>query len=108
MLDVENLFVFIGFGVLYFVFVGYMDVVLVGDESSWCYGLFDGIIVDGIFYGCGVVDMKGGIVFFVVVVLFFVEECGIDFGGIIFFLIIGDEEGFVINGIVKLLEWVKD
>lgn len=106
--DVENLFASIGSGAPHFVFAGHTDVVPAGDESSWRYGPFDGTISNGILYGRGAVDMKGGIASFVAAALAFVEECGTDFGGTISFLITGDEEGPAINGTVKLLEWAKE
>lgn len=106
--DVENLFASIGSGAPHFVFAGHTDVVPAGDESSWRHGPFDGAISDGVLYGRGAVDMKGGIASFVAAALAFVEECGTDFGGTISFLITGDEEGPAINGTVKLLEWAKE
>lgn len=80
-------------------FVGYLDVVLLG--LGWVLDLFELVVCGDLFYGCGVVDMKSLIVVFVVVVV-----CKFDYFGCLIFIIIGDEEGFVIYGIVVLIEWM--
>lgn len=56
-------------------FVGYIDVVLFGDEVVWSKFFFDVEIEDGVLWGCGVVDMKGVLVVMVVVILcYFVDN----------------------------------
>lgn len=85
------------------VFVGYIDVVFVGDENVWIYLFFFVEIVDNIFYGCGVVDMKGLFVVFVVVVENFVKN-NLNYVGKIVLFIIFDEEVVVKDGIVKVVE----
>jgi succinyl-diaminopimelate desuccinylase len=106
--DVENLFASIGSGAPHFVFAGHTDVVPAGAESDWSHGPFDGVIADGMLYGRGAVDMKGGIAAFAAAALDFVQENGTDFGGTISFLITGDEEGPAVNGTVKLLDWARE
>lgn len=103
--DVENLFATIGSGKPHFVFAGHTDVVPAGATSDWSQGPFDGNIKDGVLYGRGAVDMKGGVAAFAAAALDFVEEFSAGFGGTISFLITGDEEGPAVNGTVKLLEW---
>lgn len=103
--DVENLFATIGSGKPHFVFAGHTDVVPAGAASDWSQGPFDGNIKDGVLYGRGAVDMKGGVAAFAAAALDFVEEFNAGFGGTISFLITGDEEGPAVNGTVKLLEW---
>ncbi|WP_346906773.1 succinyl-diaminopimelate desuccinylase [uncultured Roseibium sp.] len=105
--DVENLFASIGSGRPHFVFAGHTDVVPPGNEGDWAHGPFEGTIADGVLYGRGAVDMKGGIASFAAAALDFVRERGTDFGGTISLLITGDEEGPAVNGTVKLLEWAK-
>jgi len=105
--DVENLFASIGSGKPHFVFAGHTDVVPAGTADDWTHGPFDGTIADGVLFGRGAVDMKGGIAAFAAAALDFVEDCGPDFGGTISFLVTGDEEGPAVNGTVKLLEWAK-
>lgn len=103
--DVENLFATIGSGKPHFVFAGHTDVVPAGAARDWSQGPFDGNIKDGVLYGRGAVDMKGGVAAFAAAALDFVEEFSAGFGGTISFLITGDEEGPAVNGTVKLLEW---
>lgn len=103
--DVENIFASVGSGAPHFVFAGHTDVVPAGSELDWTHGPFEGEIDNGVLYGRGAVDMKGGIASFAAAALEFVDQKGTDFGGTISFLITGDEEGPAINGTVKLLEW---
>ncbi|MBD8892306.1 succinyl-diaminopimelate desuccinylase [Roseibium litorale] len=105
--DVENLFATIGSGKPHFVFAGHTDVVPAGNADDWRHGPFEGEVADGVLYGRGAVDMKGGIASFAAAALAFIEEKGADFGGAISFLITGDEEGPAVNGTVKLLEWAQ-
>lgn len=65
--------------------------------------LFIFVYCDGKLYGCGVVDMKMLFVVFVVVFEEFVVVY-FDYCGVIVFLIMSDEEGLVIDGIVKVVE----
>ena len=102
--DVENLFATIGSGAPHFVFAGHTDVVPPGDEAHWRHGPFSGDIVDGVLYGRGAVDMKGGIAAFASAALDFLAAGGLK-QGTISLLITGDEEGPSINGTIKLLDW---
>ena len=103
--DVENLFAAIGGGDRHLCFAGHTDVVPPGETAAWRHGPFAGTIEDGVLYGRGAVDMKGGVAAFAAAALDFVAERGPDFGGRISFLITGDEEGPAVNGTVKLLDW---
>jgi len=105
--DVENLFATIGSGSPHFVFAGHTDVVPAGAETDWSHGPFEGAIKDGVLFGRGAVDMKGGIAAFAAAALDFVASKGAEFGGTISFLITGDEEGPAVNGTIKLLQWAE-
>ncbi|MEN9754532.1 MAG: hypothetical protein RLZ07_914 [Pseudomonadota bacterium] len=105
--DVDNLYARIGTQAPCLVFAGHTDVVPTGDETRWTEAPFSGAIVDGILYGRGAADMKGGVAASVSAALNFIEEQGANFKGSIAFLITGDEEGPAVNGTVKLLEWAK-
>lgn len=105
--DVDNLYARIGSGSPCLMFAGHTDVVPVGDEARWTHGPFAGDIVDGILYGRGAADMKGGVAASIAATLNFLAEQGENFKGSIAFLITGDEEGPAVNGTVKLLEWAK-
>jgi succinyl-diaminopimelate desuccinylase len=105
--DIDNLYARIGTEGPCLVFAGHTDVVPTGDETRWTQAPFSGAIVDGILYGRGAADMKGGVAASVSATLNFIEEQGASFKGSIAFLITGDEEGPAVNGTVKLLEWAK-
>ena len=105
--DIENLYARIGTRAPLLLFAGHTDVVPPGDETTWTHGPFSGDVADGVLYGRGAVDMKGGIACMLAATLPFLDERGPDFGGSIAFLITGDEEGPAINGTVKLLEWAR-
>lgn len=102
--DVENLYARIGTGAPVLVLAGHTDVVPPGEEARWTHPPFSGEIVDGVLYGRGAVDMKGGIGAMVAGALRFLDA-NPDFPGSIAFLITGDEEGPAVNGTVKLLDW---
>jgi succinyl-diaminopimelate desuccinylase len=79
-----------------------------GPETRWRYPPFAGTIVDGMLYGRGAVDMKGGLAAMTVAALRFVERRGERFGGRLSFLVTGDEEGPAVNGTAKLLAWAAE
>jgi succinyl-diaminopimelate desuccinylase len=108
--DIDNLYARIGSEAPHITFAGHTDVVPAGDESAWTHGAFSGNVKDGILYGRGAVDMKGGIACSVAAVLQYLHDNGgkpgKDGRGSISFLITGDEEDISVNGTVKLLQWV--
>jgi succinyl-diaminopimelate desuccinylase len=103
--DVENLYARIGTDSPHLAFAGHTDVVPPGDETSWRHGPFAGEIAEGVLFGRGAVDMKGGIACEVAAVLDYLIANGGKPKGSISFLITGDEEGTAVNGTVKLLQW---
>lgn len=105
--ETRNLFASYGQGAPHFCFAGHTDVVPAGDLSSWKHNPFEAVIDDGMLYGRGAVDMKGGIASFVGACHDFIKS-GSDFSGTISFMITGDEEGCAINGTPKILEWLSD
>src|SRR5690606_18250436 len=102
--DVENLYARIGTAGSHLMFAGHTDVVPPGSEADWTHPPFAAEIDDGMLFGRGAVDMKGGIACFVAAVARHIEKHGPPAGSISF-LITGDEEGPSINGTEKLLEW---
>jgi succinyl-diaminopimelate desuccinylase len=102
--DITNLFARIGNGSPHLMFAGHTDVVPPGDASLWRHGPFAGEIADGVLFGRGAVDMKGGIAAFVAAALDHLANGGLP-RGTISLLITGDEEGPAINGTPKLLQW---
>jgi succinyl-diaminopimelate desuccinylase len=105
--DVENLYARLGAGGPHLCFAGHTDVVPAGDEAAWTQPPFGGNIVEGILYGRGAADMKGGIACFLAAALDYVKANGGLPRGSLSFLITGDEESVAINGTPKLLAWLK-
>jgi len=106
--DVENFYARIGTAAPHLTFAGHTDVVPPGDESRWTHGPFSGDIADGVLYGRGAVDMKGGIACSVAATLDHLAAHGGKPKGSISFLITGDEEGVAVNGTPKLLKWTAE
>ncbi len=106
--DIDNLYVRLGDQSPNFCYAGHTDVVPVGDVASWTVDPFGAGVIDGVLYGRGAADMKGGIACFVAAVAAFLEARQGDFDGSISMLITGDEEGLSINGTIKMLKWLED
>jgi succinyl-diaminopimelate desuccinylase len=105
--DVENLYARIGSTSPHLCFAGHTDVVPVGDEKAWTRPPFGAVIDNGVLYGRGAADMKGGIACFAAAAIDYLNEVGGLNRGSISFLITGDEEAIAINGTPKLLDWLK-
>ncbi|CAI3925079.1 succinyl-diaminopimelate desuccinylase [Commensalibacter papalotli (ex Botero et al. 2024)] len=100
-----NFFARLGSGHPHFCFAGHTDVVPAG-KNNWDSDPFSAELKDGVIYGRGACDMKGGIAAFISAVENFLEGHS-EFSGSLSFLITGDEEGPGINGTVKVLEWMQ-
>jgi succinyl-diaminopimelate desuccinylase len=105
--DVENLYARLGAGRPHLCFAGHTDVVPVGEEKRWSRPPFGAEVSDGMLYGRGAADMKGGIACFVTAALDYIKASGGLSRGSISLLITGDEEGVGVNGTVKVLDWMK-
>jgi succinyl-diaminopimelate desuccinylase len=105
--DVENLYARLGSGAPHLCFAGHTDVVPAGDEAAWTHPPFGGEVADGVLYGRGAVDMKGGLACFLAATLEHLKANGGLQRGSLSFLITGDEESVAINGTPKLLAWLK-
>ena len=103
--EIQNLFATIGSGPPHLVFAGHTDVVPPGDEARWSHPPFAAEVADGVMFGRGAVDMKGGIACFLAAAIACVAAGRPK--GTLSFLITGDEEGPGINGTEKLIEWAK-
>lgn len=103
--DIDNLYARIGDAAPHLTFAGHTDVVPPGDVAAWSHDAFAGEVADGVLYGRGAVDMKGGIACSVAAVLGYLAANGGRPKGSISFLITGDEEDVAVNGTVKLLQW---
>src|SRR5712672_807941 len=106
--DVENLYARIGTSAPHLMFAGHTDVVPPGDEKAWSHAPFAADVADGVLYGRGAVDMKGGIACAVAAAIDHLAARGGKPKGSISFLITGDEESVAVNGTVKLLKWAAE
>jgi succinyl-diaminopimelate desuccinylase len=105
---IDNLFARIGTARPNLLFAGHTDVVPPGNESTWSHPPFAGEIAKDRLYGCGAVDMKGGIACFIAAALDYLAANGGKPKGSISLLITGDEESVAVNGTVKLLKWAAE
>lgn len=102
---VENLFAAVGTGGRHLTLAGHVDVVPPGLETLWRHPPFAAEVADGVLYGRGAADMKGGLAAMLAAAIRFVSKHGTGFAGRLSFLITGDEEADAVNGTVKLLAW---
>ncbi len=99
---IENFFARIGSGSPHFCFAGHTDVVPVG--GNWASNPFGGEVRDGVLYGRGACDMKGGIAAFVAGAAQHLAKAPLQ--GAISLLITGDEEADAIDGTARVLDWM--
>ena len=88
-------------------FAGHTDVVPPGPEGQWNTPPFEPTIKDGVLYGRGAADMKGGLAAMVVACEQFVAEHP-DHPGRIGLLLTSDEEGPAVNGTVQVVGWLQE
>jgi len=100
---IKNLFARLGDGTPHICFAGHTDVVPVG-AAHWRHDPFGAEVHDGVLYGRGACDMKGGIAAFVAAVAQLLAT-GKPRGSISL-LITGDEEADAIDGTVRVLDWM--
>ena len=99
----ENFFARIGAAGPHFCFAGHTDVVPAG-AAAWQVDPFAGELRDGVLYGRGACDMKGGIAAFVAACADYLA--GGSPAGSISLLITGDEEGDASDGTTRVLDWM--
>lgn len=99
---IENLYARRGTASPNLCFAGHTDVVPTGSTEAWSSGPFAAEVKDGVLYGRGAVDMKGGIAAWVAAVSHVLAEGEVP--GSLSFLITGDEEGPALHGTKKVVE----
>ncbi len=104
--EVENIWLRKGTEAPLFCFAGHTDVVPTGALSDWDSDPFEPQERDGMLYGRGTADMKGGIAAMTIAVKRFINQYP-DHKGSIAYLITSDEEGPAINGTVKVIETLE-
>ncbi len=102
---IDNLYARWGSAGPVFAYAGHTDVVPPGPLPDWTRPPFDAVVEDGVLWGRGAADMKGGIAAFAAA-----AERAIAKGaaGSIVFIITGDEEGPAINGTKRVLGWMAE
>jgi succinyl-diaminopimelate desuccinylase len=105
--EVDNLFARRGTEGPHLCYAGHTDVVPPGDEGAWADNPFAAVIRDGVLYGRGACDMKGGIAAFVAGLSDYLAA-NPHHPGSISLLITGDEEGPSVDGTGRVLEWMAE
>ena len=100
---IENLFARIGEAAPHICFAGHTDVVPAG-ANGWRHDPFGGTVENGVLYGRGACDMKGGVAAFVAAAASYLQHGRP--AGSISLLITGDEEGVATDGTVRVLDWM--
>ena len=101
--DVDNLWARMGREDPLFCFAGHTDVVPAGPLADWRYHPFRGQVHDGVLYGRGAADMKGGIAAFITACERFFAG-GNKIKGSLALLLTSDEEGAAVDGTAKVIE----
>jgi len=99
---IENLYARRGTASPNLCFAGHTDVVPTGAAEGWSADPFAAEVRDGVLYGRGAVDMKGGIAAWVAAVSRVLAEG--EPAGSLSFLITGDEEGPALHGTKRVVE----
>ena len=105
--DVDNFWATHGDTGPIFSFAGHTDVVPAGDDEAWKTPPFEPTVKDGLLYGRGAADMKGGLASMLVATENFIEK-NPNHKGTVAFLITSDEEGVAVNGTVKVIDYLKN
>ncbi len=99
---IENLYARHGTASPNLCFAGHTDVVPTGPSDQWSSQPFKAEVKDGVLYGRGAVDMKGGIAAWVAAVSQVLADG--EPAGSLSFLITGDEEGPALHGTKRVVE----
>ena len=102
--EVENLFAIRGESGPHLMFAGHTDVVPPGQAARTA-DPFGGEVRDGLLYGRGATDMKGGVAAWITAVQDVLARRPA-LPGTLSLLITGDEEGPATDGTVKVLDWL--
>ena len=104
--QVDNLWARYGTEAPLLVFAGHTDVVPTGPKEQWHSDPFTPTARDGLLYGRGAADMKGGLAAMIVAVEQFLAAKP-RLKGSIAFLITSDEEGPSVDGTVRVVEVLR-
>ncbi|GAA0870446.1 succinyl-diaminopimelate desuccinylase [Brevundimonas basaltis] len=104
--NIENLYARRGTASPNLCFAGHTDVVPTGAPEAWSAAPFEAEVRDGVLYGRGAVDMKGGIAAWIAAVSRVLADG--DVPGSLSFLITGDEEGPALHGTKRVVQTLMD
>ncbi len=100
---VTNLYARMGVSGPHLCFAGHVDVVPTGPKEQWSHPPFDAVIEDGMLFGRGIADMKGGIACFLSAMEVFKQPENAS----VSLILTSDEEGDAIDGTKRVVEWMK-
>ncbi|MBW3560171.1 MAG: succinyl-diaminopimelate desuccinylase [Proteobacteria bacterium] len=103
--EVDNLYARRGSAGPNLCFAGHTDVVPPGEEAAWTHPPFGAEVADGLLYGRGAADMKGGIAAWTAAVAAVLARGEVS--GSLSLLITGDEEGPADNGTKRVVEQLR-
>jgi succinyl-diaminopimelate desuccinylase len=103
--DTTNLYARFGRGSPYLCFAGHIDVVPPGHDAAWTFPPFEPTVHEGLLYGRGVADMKGAVA--CILSAFQAWRCT-EHTGSFGVLLTSDEEGIGIDGIPKMIPWLRE
>lgn len=103
---VDNLFARLGRARPVFGYAGHTDVVPPGPAEAWTRPPFAAVVEQGLLWGRGAADMKGGIAAFLSGVARAADRGVLK--GSVSLLITGDEEGPALDGTRKILDWMRE
>jgi succinyl-diaminopimelate desuccinylase len=104
--DVTNFYATRGVGNPHLCFAGHVDVVPPGDLKGWVVPPFEGVIEKDRLWGRGVADMKGAIGCFLGATRTFIMDNPSQ--GRISLLLTSDEEGPAIDGLQRMVPWLRE
>lgn len=104
--EVDNLWAVHGAGGPLLVFAGHTDVVPPGPAEQWSNDPFVPMVKDGLLYGRGAADMKGGLAAMLIAARHFTATDA-NHAGRIGFLITSDEEGAAVDGTARVIQELK-
>ncbi len=105
--EVSNLWAERGDGSPTLLFAGHTDVVPPGPLEAWSSPPFEPSVREGMLYGRGAADMKGGLAAMVTACERFVGA-NPRHRGTIAFLVTSDEEGVAVDGTTRVVEWLRE
>lgn len=104
--DVDNLYAKLNSHGKNFCFAGHTDVVPIGDRDDWAVDPFASVVIDDRLIGRGAADMKCAIACYLSALSQLVESGPVN--NTFSVLLTSDEEGAAINGIQKMIPWLKE